>query len=150
MLEECGDSMTVPVRLGFALATLVAIGAPSVDAEPAPTACELTAEKLFGIPPTRVGTPDQGSIVAAPKKLRGATPRFPHAWPQGCRGTMFVHEALIAPSGKVQEVWTLRSSCGEVDEAIAKALRGWAYKPTLVARKPVPICVTITTNVDLR
>ena len=64
--------------------------------------------------------------------------------------TEAIHEVLIAPSGKVERVWTLRSSCSQIDKAMVAAIRQWEYTQTRVNEKAVPVCMTVTTLVHLR
>ncbi len=77
-------------------------------------------------------------------------PKYPHAWPKGCTTTMTAHEFLLGASGKVEEVWTLRPACAEIDKAAVEAIKKWEYEPVIVEGKAIPVCATVTINVHLR
>ena len=57
---------------------------------------------------------------------------------------------LIGPSGKVERVWTLKTPCKEVDDAVAAAVRQWHFTPTVVDGNRVPACMVVSTLVHLR
>jgi hypothetical protein len=129
-----------------------ASAAPSVAAPPsktAPSACDDASRRIFGRLPARF-TPSGKAAVSEPKTVRRVNPKLPPKWPKECKGTVSVHEALIAPTGKIEQVFALKSPCAELDRAASGAIAQWEYTPTLVEGKAVPACITITTLVHLR
>jgi protein TonB len=58
-------------------------------------------------------------------------------------------EAVISPSGEVQQARTLRSH-PLLDEAALTAVRQWRYTPTLLNGIPVPVIITVTVTFTLR
>jgi hypothetical protein len=115
---------------------------------PARSECDQESERVFGSLPTRVASAREAA--AEPKTVRHVNPKLPSKWPKQCRATVSVHEVLIAPTGKVERVFTLKSPCAEFDRLVTSAIAQWEFTPTKVAGKAVPACVTMTTLVDLR
>jgi hypothetical protein len=120
-------------------AAAVAHGAPSGR-------CAAAAKERHGRTPLALGA----AGAREPKRTRYVRPGFPSRWPKACRSTHFLHEFLIGPDGKVDQVWTVRASCREIDKVIVTAIREWEYEPKEVEGKPIPVCVTVQTIVDLR
>ena len=81
--------------------------------------------------------------------LHVVKPSFPESGPAVC--SILRHEALVAPSGSVVEVWLVRGpkdpKCPKFEEAAAAAVRQWKYEPFMVADKAVPLCIMVTTLV---
>ena len=108
--------------------------------------CSLKAQELFGQapPPIEVGETGQGK---GPKLLHLVKPTFPKTARTVC--PILRHEALVAPSGAVVEVWLVRGpkdpKCPDFEEAAAAAIRQWKYEPFMVSNKAVPLCVMATT-----
>ena len=111
--------------------------------------CDQVSEELYGSSLVLKGGVASKAKVAEPTKVRDVRPSYPTKWPKGCT-TSAIHEVLIAPSGKVERVWTLRSPCPDVNKAMVAAIRQWEYTPTLVDEKAVPVCMSVTTLVTLR
>jgi hypothetical protein len=138
------------VQLSLLAALLVVTLAPSqVKADSSKGAsdrCSLKAQELFGQtpPPIDVGDSTQGK---GPKLLHLVKPSFPESARTVC--PILRHEALVAPSGEVVQVWLVRSpkdpKCPEFEEAAAAAIRQWKYEPYVVSNKAVPLCVMATT-----
>jgi hypothetical protein len=121
-----------------------------VGSEPYPTTvCERTSQELFGRPPLRIAASESG-VASDPKRIRHAKPRLPRKWPPDCRAMATVHEALIAPSGSVEHVYTIRSPCPAIDRLVSAAIKQWKYTPTLVEGKAVPVCLAVTTRIHPR
>jgi protein TonB len=57
-------------------------------------------------------------------------------------------EAVIGPTGKVQDVKVLRS-IPLLDQAAIDAVRQWEYTPTTLNGVPVPVIMTVTVNFTL-
>jgi hypothetical protein len=118
-------------------------------ADSPPSNCARMSEQLFGTAAVRLSGNGKPPL-AAPTKLRHVSPALPQEWPRACRGTVVAHEALIAPTGKIEAVWTLKSPCPEFDKAIVAAMRHWEYTPTLVEHTAVPVCMVVTTLIHPR
>lgn len=90
-----------------------------------------------------------------PKRVRYVAPKFPHEWPKNCVGSptgasVTAHEVLVGASGKVEQVWTLKSPCAEIDRVVVAAIKQWQYEPLVVDGTAVSYCATVTVNVHLR
>jgi hypothetical protein len=87
-----------------------------------------------------------------PKKLKHVNPRFPEV-PKGTRGSgVWLGEALIDPEGRVRQVLVLRDLKFEppfpaASAAIRDAILQWKYAPTVIADKPVPVCMAVSVNI---
>ena len=115
-----------------------------------PGVCEREGESLLGQKPVRVG----GSI-AAPKKIRDVSPKFPELPAGTTVGGMWVGEALVDTSGKVTRVWAIREirvkpPFPAFNSAVTDAIRQWEFEPLLVQGKPVTGCMTVTVNINLQ
>ena len=112
--------------------------------------CEREGESLLGQKPVRVG-----GTIAAPKKLRDVSPKFPEL-PSGTTvGGIWLGEALVDTSGKVSRVWPIREirvkpPFPAFNNAIPDAIRQWEFEPQLVQGKSVPGCMTVTVNINLQ
>jgi len=90
-----------------------------------------------------------GGAIRAPKKLHDVAPVVPYRKipPTGSP----ILEAIIATDGKVSEAKVVSSfdpPWPEGDAALVEAVKQWAYKPSLMDGKPVPICIKIMLNVE--
>ena len=115
-----------------------------------PGVCEREAESVLGQKPVRVG----GSI-AAPKKVRDVSPKFPELPPGTTVGGIWLGEVLVDTSGKVSRVWPIREirvkpPLPAYNSAVTDAIRQWEFEPLLVQGKPVPGCMTVTVNIILQ
>ena len=112
-------------------------------------ACVRESKERFGVPASVEGSKsrDGKPVVLTCSPLR---PVFPAEWPKECRGTVAVHEVLVSPSGKTDRVWTIRTPCHVMDEAVRKAILDRTCKPVTLDGKPVPFCITVSTHVELR
>jgi hypothetical protein len=68
---------------------------------------------------------------------------------------VWVGEALVDTAGKIRQVWTLRSfhfepAWPEFDDAITAGIRKWTYEPAVVDGAAVPVCITVSVNIDWR
>jgi hypothetical protein len=119
--------------------------------------CWRKAEELFGVAqPVRPFARKRGR-QKRPKVLREVMPVFPPELPEGSSflGCSFLfNEVLVAPSGDVAAVWTVRRDAGSVgcppyEEAVANAIVRWKYEPYRVDGKTVPFCISESRSVDL-
>lgn len=121
--------------------------ASAAQAEPS-RRCVDESEKLVGQRAALVG-----GQVRPPRKLRQVPIAFPTREPEGTGSGNWLGEALIGEDGKVREVWTLRHvhfdpPWPEFEAAIAAAIRDWTYEPVVVDGKAVPVCLTVSTNIN--
>ena len=58
-------------------------------------------------------------------------------------------QATIAPTGCVSGISLLGGIGAELDLEALRAVAGWAYTPTLLEGRPVPVLMTITVNFRL-
>jgi hypothetical protein len=91
-----------------------------------------------------------------PKVLHEVLPSLP-SLPEGASFSgcsVLLNEVLVAPSGSVAVVWTVRrdaaeGGCPPYEQAVADAIAQWNYERVLVDGKPVAFCVAISRSVDL-
>jgi hypothetical protein len=154
VISEMGRALSI---LGLILAAhggAAETAQPKASPSPALYArCEAESSKRFGTPPVTSSLPKEGL-----KRLRGAKPVYPKL-PPGTQGRgLAMHEALIAPDGKVVSVWPLREPAFEPPypdfaKAIVDALLTWEYEPHLSGGMPsvgVPVCMVVTTHIHWR
>ena len=134
-----------PVVLSaIATVALLVGGDRFAHAQPPGGQCDQASKDLYGVAFVVKGGSNK-SGVKEPKRKRSVEVSLPSPWPQECRSPLAVHEALIAPSGKIEKVWPLKSPCPQVDRAITAAVQQWEYAPTLIESKPVPVCIIVST-----
>jgi hypothetical protein len=61
--------------------------------------------------------------------------------------------AVVDRTGAVAHIWVLREPritppFPPLNQAILDALQQWKYEPFLKKGEPVPICITVTVNID--
>ena len=96
-----------------------------------------------------------GKKIQTPKKTHHVYPQFPALPPGTSVGGVWVGEGLIDQHGKVAQVWTVRPLLVEpvfppLNEAIVAAIRQWEFEPTFVEKVAVPVCMTVTVNINLQ
>ena len=122
-------------------------GAQDVGGGANPSACERELRKLG---PRRLG-----EKYTAPLRTRRGSPAWP-AIPDGTTGSgVWIGEILIDVKGGVSHVWTIRDvqltpSVPSLTKSITDAVAKWQFAPAAVDRVPVPICLTVTVNVNLK
>lgn len=110
--------------------------------------CEREAEKLAGRKALRTDRK-----IRAPKKIKNVSPTYP-PFPAGTTGRgMWIGEALIDTKGRVSPVWTIREveitpPLPAFDKAITEAIRQWEFEPLEVNKVTVPVCMTVTDNIN--
>jgi hypothetical protein len=112
--------------------------------------CMREGAKLAGMAPVQVG-----KQVTQPKKIRNVTPKYP-ALPAGTMvrpGGPWMGEILIDRQGTVVEVWSIREMSFDplfppFNRAIVDAMRQWKFEPPTVKRQGVPMCMTVTVQVN--
>jgi len=142
-------------RLRIALTTLIValLGPALSQAVSAPESlrfgiCEREGPRLVGVKPIR-----PGKGVHAPTKLRNVGPSYPEL-PARTRGSgMWMGEVLLDTKGKVSHVWAIREvqftpPFSTFNQAIVDAIQQWEFEPLIVKAKPMPVCMTVTVNID--
>ena len=136
-------------RMILQSAAMVALAALTGSPAYAQSQCDQASKELFGVTFLVKGGSNKIG-VKEPKRKRSVDISLPSPWPQECRSPLAVHEALIAPSGKVEKVWAVKSPCPQVDRAISSAVQQWEYAPTVVDEKAVPVCILVSTMLHPR
>jgi len=113
-----------------------------------PGVCERLATKLTGREAWRIG-----KTIKPPKKIRNVSPNYPE-WPPGTTGQgLWIGEALIDTRGQVLRVWPIREvqitpPLPAFNQAIVDAIRRWEFEPAVVDKREVPVCMTVTVNIN--
>jgi protein TonB len=89
------------------------------------------------------------SLVRPPVKIRDVSPVYPELALRGRVEGQVVIEAVIGPTGDVQETRVLKAKPLLTEAALA-AVRQWKYTPTLLNGRPVPVVMTVTVTFTLR
>jgi hypothetical protein len=68
---------------------------------------------------------------------------------------MWIGEALVSSSGKVDQVWPVREvtftpAFPAFNKAIVDAIRRSVYEPVIVDGKPLPFCMTVSVQINWR
>jgi outer membrane biosynthesis protein TonB len=68
---------------------------------------------------------------------------------------MWIGEVLLSTDGKVARVWTVREveftpPFPAFNQAIVDALKKWEFTPVVVKGEAIPLCTTVTVNINLR
>jgi TonB family protein len=82
--------------------------------------------------------------------LQGPLPVFPSGAQLEGRQGLVVLESVISPTGCVREVRVLRQTDVDFDIAAIRAVSDWAFTPTLLNGRPVPVVMTVTVQFSLR
>ena len=120
------------------------------EAPPKPGVCLREGSRLVRAQPVQVGTK-----LRAPRKTRHVAPEFPELPPGTTVGGVWVGEALIDQQGRIANVWAIRPflvrpAFPPVNEAVVSALRQWEFEPSMAQKVGVPVCLTVTVNINLR
>ena len=169
MTTNCARSRSavrfvLAVAMWLSLSSFVHLHSPAVEATALPDhpqssdsrekaaagsgVCEREAESLVGQKAVRIGR-----SVRAPKKLRDVPPKYPELPPGTQASGVWLGEMLINNSGKIVRVWTLREirfapPFPAFNDAITHAIRQWEFEPLLVEGKALPVCMTVTININ--
>ena len=143
-------ALTAPVDTLIAVSADVAAGTQSTRTSPLPKAgvCLRDGAKLVGMPPAQ-----SGKKVRVPSRIHYVPTTFPELPPATTFGGVWVGEVLIDQQGRIARVWPLREfqlkpAFPAFNEAVVTAIRQWLYEPALIDKKPVPMCMSISINVD--
>ena len=112
--------------------------------------CLREGAKHVGADPVQIG-----KAVRAPKKIKNVFPDWPELPPSTSVSGVWVGEVLIDRTGRVVEVWVIQPLRVQppfpaVNEAIVTAVRQWTFEPSLVNKKLPPVCMTVTTRINLQ
>jgi hypothetical protein len=115
--------------------------------EPPGAACEREIRKL--------GDRRLGERFTSPMVIRRVRPAYPTIPSRTTGGGVWIGDLLIDARGRVLRVWTIRDPkltprLPSLSKAIADAVLKWQFAPAAVDKVPVPICRTITVNVNLK
>jgi hypothetical protein len=140
---------------GFALAAVADqdnrhVSPPREKAAARGGVCERELGKLVTVKPVR-----PGRSMRPPKKIRDAAPKYPEVPPGTVGHGMWLGEVLIDDSGKIAHVWPIREveftpPFPAFNRAIVDAIQQWEFERPLVRGKPVPMCMTVSVNIDWR
>jgi hypothetical protein len=118
--------------------------------DPPQTVCEREAKKL----PRGRAVGAGPATSRAPKRIRHVSPTYP-PFPAGTTGQgIWIGEVLIDSRGKVSQVWTIREvvitpPLPGFNKAITDAVGQWEYTSPQVNKAAVPVCMTVTVNVNV-
>lgn len=123
---------------------------PSASRPLAYGTCMKLGPQVVGSPPVKAG----GGV--APKKRVHIAPKYP-ALPSGTRVGVepWVGEVLIDEAGKVARVWQLRGfrvvpEFVAVDQAVIDAIQQWQFEPLVTNGRATPVCLAVTTSINLQ
>jgi len=94
-----------------------------------------------------VAAPSGG--IQRPKKLKDVNPVYPESARQDRVEGLIILEAIITRTGCLKSIRTIRSVDERLEVAALLAVAQWKYEPSLLARVPVPIVMTVTVNFEL-
>jgi protein TonB len=101
-------------------------------------------------PPPRPQTPYRVSAsIKQPVKTVDVKPVYPEVAARARVEGIVIIEAVIGPTGEVQEARVLRSQ-PLLDAAALTAVQQWRFTPTLLNGVPVPVVMTVTVNFTLK
>jgi len=109
--------------------------------------CEREVKKL--------SAPRWGEKIRYPARTDHVLPAYPPI-PEGTRGGgVWIGEILIDAHGRVSKVWTIRQvrltpAVPLLNKAITDAVVKWEFAPAAVDNVPVPVCRTVSVNVNLK
>ncbi len=147
-------STRFPPGLAATLATVIVLGTPRVtlaqkhmNDEPPGAACQSEIRKL--------GAPRFGRSVTSPMIIRRVRPAYPTIPSGTTGGGVWIGELLIDARGRVSNAWTIREvkltpAIPSLTKAITDAVLKWRFAPAAVDKVSVPICQTVTVNVNLK
>jgi TonB family protein len=90
-----------------------------------------------------------GGTIREPRKIKNVNPVYPDAAKEAGIQGVVIMECTIRPDGTVGQAKVVRSAAPLLDDAAVKAVRQWAYTPTLLNGVPVPVIMTVTVNFRL-
>lgn len=123
---------------------------PGESGRPVSGTCLKLGQRFVGEQPVKAGR------AATPKKTHHVAPQFPDL-PKGTRVGLepWVGEALIDNTGRVARVWQLRGfrlspEFAAFNQAVVDAIQRWRFEPLVTNGRVVPVCMAVTTSVNLQ
>jgi protein TonB len=127
--------------LAWVLSTVLALQQPSKtaatpDSVPAPACLSVSRRQ-----------------VATPRKLHDAKPKWADMANISTPLVPLIYDATIDPTGTVTRVKAVhvrgrKRPDPKLETLWADAIRKWAFEPTIVDGRPMPVCMTVTVNID--
>jgi TonB family protein len=90
------------------------------------------------------------SNIKPPTKTRNVSPVYPTADQNARVQGVVILEATIGPSGCVARTRVLRDMTTGLNVSALRAVTGWAFTPTLLNGRPVPVIMTVTVQFTLK
>jgi hypothetical protein len=111
------------------------------------SACEREIDEL--------NPPRWGEKIRSASRTRYVSPAYPPIPGETTGGGIWIGEILIDTRGRVSHVWTIREvkltpPLPPLNKAITDAVAKWEFAPAAVDGVPVPVCRTVTVNVNLK
>jgi hypothetical protein len=143
--------MDQTVSLVLILGSAVATAAVTVQEErtKVQALCSDQSRKVFELEAVRIG-----GDIKPPKKLKVDNAwEFPELPPGTTASGIWNGEILIGPDGSVADTWAAREihldpPFPEFNEAIRSTISKWKYEPVVIDGKKMPVCMSVTVNVD--
>ena len=140
-------NLAIPVISFVLLATRPAAVTQDVSSRTNPSACDREVKKL--------GPPRSGEKIRYPAKTYHVVPAYPPIPDGTTGGGVWMGEILIDTEGRVSGVWTirevtLRPPMPLLNKAITDAVAKWQFAPAAVDKVRVPVCRTVSVNVNLK
>ena len=91
--------------------------------------------------------------VPPPRKLHDAKPDWKEMKMMRTPIGVLIYDVKTGPDGDVTRVRAVhirprKRPDPRLEELWASAIRKWRFEPTVVDGKPVPVCMTVTVNID--
>jgi hypothetical protein len=123
------------------------LGALAQDVSGTPNFCDGEVKRL--------GPPRRGEKIRYPAKAHHVVPAYPPIPDGTTGGGVWIGEILIDTQGRVAVVWTIRDVKSTppvplLSKAITDAVAKWQFAPAAVDNVPVPVCRTVSVNVNLK
>jgi periplasmic protein TonB len=101
-------------------------------------------------PPVRPTAPvPVRTLLRPPVRIHDVSPVYPDAARLAHIQGVVIIEAVIGPTGEIQDARVLRSR-PLLDDAALAAVRQWRYTPSLLNGVPVPVVMTVTVSFTLQ
>jgi TonB family protein len=87
--------------------------------------------------------------IVPPRKIRDVRPEYPPMALTNRRQGLVIIEAGISAAGCVDRAEVKRGAAMDFDLEALRAVTGWAFTPTLLDGRPVPVIMTVTVGFGL-
>lgn len=92
---------------------------------------------------------DPSPAIKEPKRVASVPPVYPMSARNARVSGTVILEATLSDTGCVHDIALERSVDVSLDWSAIEAVAGWAYSPTLLRGRPVPVIMTVTVNFKL-